>query len=813
MTSSSPSDASASPSPARFADVWIDGVTLADPRPYTYAIPEAWIGRLRPGTPVIVPFGSQRHVGGYIVALHDAAPASGRTRALEDVVAGEVLPATIRDLLPWLAETTLAPVADVLQALMPRGTLTRVRRVVHLTDSPDALRAALAHSAPGAQKLADLLLSAPSGVPLGALQQAARRAQLVLADWRRQGLVRIQTTLVAPAGKARMQRFAVLAPPPSDLNLTPRQAEITDLLTRAGEALPTATLQRLAQTDNATLQRLAAKGAIRFEMRAVRRDLPVQAKGLLGPVPTPEQAAILEAILDAPAGQAFLLHGVTGSGKTEVYLRVIAESLAAGRGAIVLVPEISLTPQTARRFQDRFGDTVTIWHSGLSDGERFDAWQRIRAGEARVVVGARSAVFAPVPDLGVVIVDEEHESSYKQDSSPRYHARRVALERGRREQATVILGSATPSFESYAAARAGQLTLLRMHRRVGDRPLPPVQIVDMREEMRQGHRGTFSRALTDALRETLARQEQAILLLNRRGYSSFVFCRECGYTCRCSRCAVAMTHHQNPAHLRCHYCDARSLVPDTCPQCHGPYIRHFGAGTQQIEEACQRLLPEARIVRVDRDTTSRKGSHATLLDAFGAGQHDILIGTQMVAKGLDFPRVTLVGVMAADAALNLPDFRAAERTFQLLAQVAGRAGRHEWPGRVVVQAYEPDHPALQAAAQHDYEGFFHHEWPDREALRWPPVCALAVAIAAGADRELTQRVAERVAASLREIPEAEVFGPHEAPLAQLRGLHRQQIFLKCTDLEPHRAAIRRATALAAHAGVRLTLDLDPYQML
>ncbi|MEB3328618.1 MAG: primosomal protein N' [Candidatus Sericytochromatia bacterium] len=799
---------------APYADVLIDGLHLAEPRPYTYGVPPAWRGKLRPGTPVLAPFGTQDAVAGYVVALREVAPSGVQVRDLADVVEGDVLPPALQALLSWLAETTLAPMADVVGAVMPRGTLTRIRRTVVQTIPEAEFQAATAQARGAEAALAQALLRHGGAAPLAALRSAARRSAPILATWRQRGWIRTRATYEPPQRRERRVLHACSVAVGSGETLSARQAEVLETLRRLGGMLPAATLVREAATTMETLRRLAAREHLRLETLPVRRSAVAQRSPVPPPPLTLRQREVVEAISQGPAGaHTYVLHGVTGSGKTEVYMQVIAAALAADRTAIVLVPEIALTPQTVRRFQGRFGDTVAVLHSHLADGERFDEWQRIRAGEARVVVGARSAVFAPVDALGVIIVDEEHEGSYKQDSSPRYHARTVARERARLAGAKLVLGSATPSIETYAAAERGEATLLEMPERVADRPLPPVTVVDMRRELADGNRGIFSRALRGALEETLTAGEQAILLLNRRGYSSHVFCRECGHTCKCHRCSVALTHHANPPGLRCHYCDHREALPETCPGCHGATIRHFGAGTQQVEEACQRLFPAARIVRVDRDTTQRRGSHEALLDAFGEGRHDVLIGTQMVAKGLDFPRVTLVGVMAADAALNLPDFRAAERTFQLLSQVAGRAGRHELPGRVVVQAYEPGHVAVEAAARHDYRLFYEAERPDRAALGWPPDRGLVVLVASAPEEGLAARAAQRFVDVLRGGVGLEVFGPHEAPLARVRGLARQQVVVKTDDLAAARPLLRRAIAAANATGVRLSLDLDPYHML
>jgi primosomal protein N' (replication factor Y) len=796
-----------------FAEVLIDGLNLERGEPYTYRIPPQWHAAVRVGVPVLVPFGNQRHVAGYVIGVTEQPPTNIQLRDLEDVVMGEVLPPSLQGLLPWLADTTMSPMTDVIKTVMPVGTLSRIQRRVRTRPKGLLPLQGLTQDNGLSGEIARRLCQHPE-VSLHQLKTAGKRVPALLASWRAQGWIEFSTVFLSPRKGERRHLVATARDGGNPTQLTPRQAAVLEALIARGGKLPVSQLLRETKSDAALLRRLEKQGCLNIEQLPLRRTTHAGEATESPPDLTPQQQQVLER-LRAQAGNphTFLLHGATGSGKTEIYLRMIADALEQGGSAIVLVPEISLTPQTVRRFQARFGDAVAVLHSHLSPGERYDEWQRIRQGEASVVVGARSAIFAPVTGLRIIVLDEEHEGSYKQENSPRYHAREVALERARREGATVILGSATPSLESYVAAQRGIYTLLSMPDRVGERPLPPVEVVDMRAELKQGHRGTFSRSLVRAMKEVLTHGEQAILLLNRRGYSSFVFCRECGYTCRCERCSVALTQHNNPPHLRCHYCDARAPVPDTCPQCRGPYIRHFGAGTQQIEEACRQQFPDARVVRIDRDTTRRKGSHAALLDAFGRGEFDVLVGTQMVAKGLDFPRVTLVGVMAADAALNLPDFRAGERTFQLLTQVAGRAGRHQLPGRVVVQAYEPDSPAIQAASSHDYGAFIASEIPDREMLAWPPFGELAVVLLSGPDLLQVCQVGRKLATKLNEISPCEIFGPHEAPVAKVRGLHRQQIIIKAPSLHSVRPLLRQALAHAQSPGVRIGLDLNPNQLL
>jgi primosomal protein N' (replication factor Y) len=591
-------------------------------------------------------------------------------------------------------------------------------------------------------------------------------------------------------------------------------------------AAPGLTRQELARRAGCgpeAVRALVAAGLARPRAVAVRRDPFATEAGGLPPepqpaAPTPAQAEALAAILPAvraPRHEAFLLHGVTGSGKTEVYLRAIAATLAAGRRAICLVPEIALTPQTAARFRDRFGERVAVLHSGLGEGERHDEWWRIRRGEVGVVVGARSAVFAPLPDLGLIVVDEEHEGTYKQDEVPRYHAREVARRRALALGIPVILGSATPSLESEAEAEAGRLRRLSLPCRVLGRPLPAVRVVDMRVELEAGNRSVLSRDLHAALAERLRRGEQALLFLNRRGYATFVLCRACGYVARCPRCAVSLGYHAAEGRLRCHYCGYVRRPPALCPRCGSHAIRYFGSGTERVEGAVREAFPAARVLRMDVDTTGTKGAHARIYGQFRRGEADVLIGTQMVAKGWDVAGVTLVGVVSADTALHLPDFRSAERTFQLLCQVAGRAGRGDVPGEVIIQTYNPDHPAILAACRQDAAVFAAAELAARRAACWPPATHLVRLVVAGPDPKGVAALAQAVARGLLGEPEVEVLGPSEAPLSLLRGQHRWHLALRGPRAEALRAAAGHAQELAARVrgSARLSVDVDPQSML
>ncbi len=568
----------------------------------------------------------------------------------------------------------------------------------------------------------------------------------------------------------------------------------------------------LAGFSNAIIARAIKAGALREEER---RPATARAASTLADAEfpaTPEQARAIHAIeqrLDAREHHEVLVHGITGSGKTYVYIEVIKQVVRGGGRAIVLVPEISLTPQTARRFEQAFGDRVAVLHSALSERERFDAWQACARGEVDVVVGARSAVFAPLQNVRIVVVDEAHETSYKQDSTPRYNAVTVARERMRIERGVLLLGSATPALESYAAARERRDGLIELPARATGQALPAVHIVDMAKEFEGGNRRIFSTKLAQAMDERLRRGEKTVLFVNRRGSAGFLLCRACGYVPECVRCSVSLTVHRAEGLLRCHYCDAQRSIPPVCEVCGSDTIREFGVGTQRVAEDVRRLYPQARVVRMDSDTTTRIGDHARLLDEFAASG-DVLVGTQMVAKGLDFPAVTLVGVIAADIGLHAPDFRAAERSFALIMQVCGRSGRAR-AGEAIVQTYSPEHTAITHAAAHDYAGFAELEMQQRTELRYPPVCDLVYLGIIGRSRAQALAQAQQYAKMLEEAQAAQVLGPAPYPIARLNTEWRFRIALKTRDLQAVRAALRERVLPAARAQqhTRLVVNVDP----
>ena len=602
----------------------------------------------------------------------------------------------------------------------------------------------------------------------------------------------------------------------------PKQAELLKIL-QAGDA-------ETSRLNSSALKALREKGAVEIYDCELRRR-PSALKSTENNRDfelMPGQQRAVEAITAAidHGGGRFLLNGVTGSGKTEVYIRCIRHALEQGKGAIVLVPEIALTPQMVSWFHARFGDNAAVLHSGLSAGERFDEWRRIRFGEARVVVGARSAIFAPMEDIGVVIVDEEHENTYQSEHKPRYDAREVAWRRAEVNHAALVLGSATPSIASFMRAMPGvrpenRLELLEMRQRVQNRPLPEVELVDMRGEFERGNHSVFSGRLTQAMQECLDRGEQAMLFINRRGHSTFVSCRKCGYVVKCGQCDVSMTFHQAENLLKCHYCGANMPPPRSCPQCGSSYIKYFGAGTQKVAEEARRLFPDARIVRMDVDTTREKNAHEKILSRFRSGEANVLIGTQMIAKGLDFPNVTLVGVMAADMTLNLPDYRSTERTFQLITQVAGRAGRADKEGKVIVQTYDPDHYGIQLAANQDYRAFYHKESNFRRSALYPPFTQIVRIVYAGKLEKDVQRAAEADEKTLNEWLEKQGMKMDvvqlravQAPISMLRGEYRWQLFLKMYfkgDLN-RACAYMQELADCAPEGVRADLEVNPVNM-
>ncbi len=815
-------------------------VPLRVTQTFTYRLPLGLRDAVQIGARVLVTFGRQT-VTGYVVALHETLdPALDLdAAALKDVT--ELLdaeplltPATLA-LTRWVADYYAAPWGEVLKAALPAGLNATIEQTVTITGvgRDELLRLPPRRAVAPKTRVLQMLDANAGPLALRALAQelGAAPARAAVRALSQAGWVVVTTRSRTATARAKRRKIVRLLPLESETQtgtarqLTAPQQRIINMLIAAGGMMPFTALMEAAGASAAPVGSLEKRGLVSVMVEDVRRD-PLAGAELpkINDFPlTHAQSEALAAIakpLYARRYAAFLLHGITGSGKTEVYLRAMRAALEQGRSALMLVPEIALTPVFFRRLRAVFGDLVAILHSGLTQGERFDEWSRIRRGIAQVVIGTRSAVFAPLEKLGLLVVDEEHEASYRQQDAPFYHARDAAIVRAHQGGAVVVLGSATPSLESYHNAKTGKYSYLRMPDRIANRPLAQAEIIDMREApFSQGRPALLTEPLLEALRATHGRGEQSIILLNRRGFSSFVLCRSCGEAVRCTDCDVTLTYHRRAHLLVCHYCNHRRRPPRTCPACQSQYLQYIGEGTEQLEGVLQTHFPELRITRVDRDTTSRRQEFERVIMSFSAGEIDMLVGTQMLAKGHDFPNVTLVGVVSVDAGLGLPDFRAAERTFQLLTQVAGRAGRGALAGRVLIQTFHPEHYALRHACAQDYDAFYKEEMHYRQHFNFPPYVALAALLIRGT--ELTQ--VETTAAQLRAALEAanpenacRVLGPAPAPLARIKNEHRWQILVKA----PNRAKLRRtidlalANAEAEGCPMRLvSLEIDPVNMM
>ena len=788
------------------------------------------------GARVLVPLGT-RVVTGCVVS-RTAVPAVTTLKPLVDVLDPEpMLPAEVVDLALWVSEYYACGPGEAVAAAMPPRAWVVSERQARITD---AGRAALGEQLGASRGTVLELLADGTARPVAHLGRlvAARRGRstrgagglhALLRAMARDGLVTLAQPLAGTARAFKSIRVARLtahglALLESGTSLGIRQREALELLqgTPAGVAVPALTRRGI---PGETVRRLVERGGLTVTREVIERD-PWATETLhttdtengSDRVLTAEQQTVVDALTEAAGSGRFtvaLLHGVTGSGKTEVYRRLARAALESKRQALILVPEIALTPAVATSFRQAFGARVAVQHSGLSDGARHDQWYRIRRGEIDVVVGTRSAVFAPLPAVGLIAVDEEHDASYKQEESPRYHGRDVAIMRAKRSGALVVLGSATPSLESYRHAMSGRYRRVTLSQRVRSRPLPTVRIVDMRAEFAvHGPDVVLSRPLVEALDARLTRREQALVLLNRRGFAAAVFCRQCGRSLECPNCSVSLTFHRSAGRVRCHYCGYSRARPTTCPECAGPYLEQVGFGTERVEAEILGRWPDARVARLDRDTVRRKGAAARLLERFASGAVDVLVGTQMVAKGHDFPRVTLVGVVSADVGLGMADFRAAERTFQLLTQVAGRAGRGDVPGEAFVQTLYPDHYSIRYACSQAYGPFYDEEIRFRRAMRYPPEVSLVSAVVRGTSFRQTMQEAADLAARLRRGPSGfRVLGPAPAPIGRLRGQYRAQLFLKGPQRRAMREALLAAVDGRAELKRRVVIDVDPLSML
>jgi len=788
---------------------------------YTYRIPEALADRVAPGVRVVVPV-RQRELIGVVVAVDNAAPDVAPRDLLGAPDTESALLGPLLRTAEWISGYYGAPIGLTLKAVLPSGMWGASQVIV--TRVPGGLT-----TGGVAGDVLEWLERRGGEAAVSAVSRGLRRPVWDVVDrLERAGAVVLRVEPPAIEAEVATERLLVLAGDAPSLlerdrlfKRRARQRALYEAVEGLGGRAPVRHVLEQLGFDAALVRTLVKGGLARIELIERVRDPFADTPATPPPATlTPAQEAALAAIGSLGSGEGGLLFGVTGSGKTLVYLEAVRRVLARGRGAIVLVPEIGLTPQTVSRLRGALGGDVAVLHSGLSDGERADAWRLLRRGERRVAVGARSAIFAPVPDLGIIVVDEEHEASYKNGEAPRYHARDVAAVRARLEGAVLVLGSATPALETMARARGGELALLRLPDRVGMRPLPPVELVDLRTAPRVPETGPvpWSVRLEEAVGTALARREQALLLLNRRGWAAFLQCPDCGDVRQCPNCTVSLTVHRAPETLRCHYCGHEEPVVRVCRSCGHAVQEMRGVGTQQLERLLADRFPDARVTRMDLDATSTKWSHQRILGAVERGDVDLLVGTQMIAKGLDFPNVTLVGVVDADTGLYLPDFRSAERTFQLLAQVAGRAGRGPKGGRVLVQTRNPGHPALSHAARHDTAGFLEQELALRRSPPYPPIVSLVNLVVSGpAEGAVGRRAAEVADWCLALVARyglpIEVLGPAPCPLARIKERWRWHVLLKGSSPALGRVVRYGARRLTRAGKIRVVIDRDPVSVL
>ncbi|HEX3043850.1 MAG TPA: primosomal protein N' [Bacillota bacterium] len=813
----------------RIARVLIDSHTHLLDRLFDYRIPETMDDRIQIGARVIAPFQNQSSLA-YVWEISEESEYS-ELKSIQQLVDEEPLISPVQyHLINWLAGYYFCSRPEIIRLCFPPGgNLTKIRSY-GLNGELEKISGNLSAAGfPVAEVTTALELLAQGAKAEWNQSEWQKKFETLLPVWEFLVRRRLLIPLTRIAGARISPKFIRTHRWISEeiTDQTSAGKRVRDVLLGRSQGMTTAELAAAAEVSVSVLTRLTKQGKlVVVETPAERVPAGFEPAGHLKRITfTPDQAAICQQILQGGSKRPFLLHGITGSGKTEIYFEIAAGFMQQDNQVLYLVPEIALTPQTLERARNRFGDQVALIHSNLGDGERFDQWYKIKNGTARFVLGARSALFAPFSKLGLIIVDEEHETTYKQEETPRYHARQVVEKMAELTGAQVIFGSATPSIESFYFSQTGKYHYLYLGRRFNSNPLPEVAVVDMRAELQTGNKNILSKALASAIQESLAHKEQIILLLNRRGYATFILCRDCGLSLKCSSCDVALTYHLHDQSLRCHYCDYRGKVPAVCPSCGSSRIRYFGNGTQRLEEELALKFPEARLIRMDLDSTSKKGAHVEIYRRLQAEQFDILLGTQMIAKGLDLPRVTLVGVISADSTLNLPDFRSSERTFHLLTQVAGRAGRGQVLGRVIFQTYNPDHYALLCAQNHDYGRFYEQEIANRREVNFPPFSELAKFGLSGLEESQVSAAATELAlilntsrGSLGDIqnPGVEILGPAPCVIPKVQDKYRWQILLKAAQANHLEDLVKTAWSLypfRKYPGVKVIKDRNPYSII
>jgi len=799
------------------AKVIVDVPASSINQTFDYQIPERFQEILQPGMRVIVPFGP-RKIMGYVVDRVSESSFDQLKELIDILDLTPILTAELLDLGKWLAEETLSLYITAFQAMLPQVLKANYKKELERLTS-DSLPRELEALFAGRDFVSYEELE-NAQISYHQVQKAIQAGEIAVHYLVKSRVTKKHVTFLKPAREIHLLEEAL-----GDMsNKAKKQQEILAFFIDHPEEIELNRILNKFGTTRSVINALHQKGLLttfkkevyrnpyddnKFE-RTTALELTEQQKKAIEPV----KQHIREERHDV-----FLLHGVTGSGKTEIYLQAIQDVIDKGEEAIVLVPEISLTPQMVKRFKGRFGSNVAVLHSALSHGEKYDEWRRVHRKEVQVVVGARSAVFAPFENLGIIIIDEEHENSYKQEDQPRYHARDVAIHRAEYHGCPVILGSATPTLESYARAQKGVYKLATLTERTNDQAMPEVTIVDMRDELHAGNRSMFSRSLKENMEARIDRGEQVVLLLNRRGYSTFVMCRECGHVNECPHCDIALTYHKHHNRLKCHYCSYEEPMPMICPSCGSHLIRFFGTGTQRIEEALTQLMPQARVLRMDVDTTRRKGAHEKLLGQFANKEADILLGTQMIAKGLDFENVTLVGVLTADSMLNLPDFRSSEKTFQLLTQVSGRAGRHDLPGEVIIQTYTPEHYSIELASHYNYPQFYRQEMQMRKKFQYPPYVFLALITVSHQNHVTAVQSTQKIAKSLWKHVRRDtvILGPTPSPITRVKDRYRYQCMVKYKQEPRLRTLIRKIIQQfddqIRKDDLQITVDMQPYQLM
>lgn len=808
-----------------YAEVYINTPLLSLDKPFTYKIPQKLISDAVEGVRVKVPFGyTNRLSEGIITKISDTAIYEEVKEIKSVIDAMPVLTKKDTDLVFEMRKKYYCSFYSAAKLFMCAGGNRKKEEWVNLKDNmtQEEMREAVKKSALQ-ERLLMLLLNASGSMEMSAIRaEMGKNARSQVNALVKKGIATLEVKSIKKVGEksVKVAYYALsedgYALAEAMRKKSPIQAKIVEFLASGGRFKISDILSECEAGRN-SLEALNLKGIVEYEdVRVLRTPLCEKEERNEAFAPTEEQKNAIDIIKNAK-NETFLIHGITGSGKTEVYLQLVEDVIKKGKQAIVLVPEISLTPQITDRFYKRFGSVVALMHSALSLGERYDEYTRIQKGEAKVVVGARSAIFAPVKELGIIIVDEEHEYSYKSETTPKYHAIEIAHMRAESFDCPLVLASATPSAESYYRAQCGEYKLIELTKRYNLNPLPTVEIVDMRKELEDGNRTVLSRSLARGMYENLKNNEQTILFLNRRGFSTFVSCRDCGFVYMCPNCSVSLTYHKSNDTLNCHICSHRQGRDSICPECGSKKIKDFGAGTQKAQLQINEIFPTANIVRMDADTTGGKNGHERVLNEFEKNDSDILIGTQMVSKGLDFPRVTLVGALAADASLFSDDFRAQERTFALITQVAGRAGRGDKCGRAVIQTYAPENRVLQLAAKQDYKSFYNEEIIYRKTFGYPPFEHIVNILITGEDEEKCEKCANmclgelKVAEAMRG-SDIVIYGPHDAPIKKMQGRYRKRIWFKCKDVDPFSESFRKMLAMKRAEGVQISIDVDPYSM-